>query len=77
MTNPSTEEMIKKHDELENGVYLVEVFCRGVFVQHGIFTTSNKARAWMELLPQDMACVCAPFVLDMPDFGNIKRESMQ
>lgn len=70
-------EMMAAHDALEGGVYLVEVFHYEQFIQHGIFSNSVVARAWMNTLPNEYTCMCAPFILDHPDFGNMKTEEMQ
>lgn len=70
------EEMITAHDGLEDGVYLVMVFDGGL-KQHGIFTKFENAKAWMGTFPSSYNCLCAPFVLDNPDYGNVKKEEMQ
>lgn len=67
------QKMLEAHDALESGVYLVEMFEKGKFRQHGIFTTSALATAWMESFPE-CDCVCAPFVLDEPAYGNVVKE---
>ncbi len=69
--------MIAAHDALDSGVYIVETWVDGSLGQHGVFTTSEKAIAWMETLPGDVKCICAPFVLDHPEFGNTPKEEMQ
>lgn len=58
------------HDAHPDGVYLVEVFAGEKFVQHGIFREFEKASEWMKSLPSEYACLCAPFVLNEPEFGN-------
>lgn len=70
-------EMMAEHDALEGGVYLVEVFHLEKFIQHGIFSNSVVAREWMRSLPSEYSCLCAPFVLNHPDFGNVKKGNMQ
>lgn len=71
------EEMMAAHDALEDGVYLVEVFNKEQFIQHGIFSNSKKAQEWMRSLPNEYTCMCAPFILDNPDYGNVKKSEMQ
>ncbi len=70
-------EMMAAHDALEDGVYLVEVFDKEKFLQHGIFSDSTKAREWMHSLPSEFKCICAPFILDNPECGNVKKSEMQ
>ncbi len=66
-------DMMAAHDALEGGVYIVEVFLKGDFIKHGVFSHSSKAQEWMRSLPNEYTCMAAPFVLDEPDFGNIKK----
>lgn len=70
-------QMMAAHDALETGVYLVEIFLKGEFVKHGIFSNSQKARDWMHTFSHDHDCLCAPFVLDSPEYGDKKKEEMQ
>lgn len=70
-------EMMAAHDALDDGVYLVEVFDKEKFIQHGIFDHSQKAREWMHSLPNEYTCLCAPFVLNAPNYGNVKKEDLQ
>ncbi len=70
-------DMMAEHDAREGGVYLVEVFDKEKFIQHGIFSNSEKAREWIHALPNHLTCICAPFVLDHPDLGTVKKEDMQ
>lgn len=59
------------HDARDDGVYLVEVWDDTGGYRHGIFTTSALARTWMETLPASWRMACAPFILDMPEHGNV------
>lgn len=70
------ERAMENHDALPTGVYLVEAWRNGEFVQHGVFSTSVVAKAWMNGLPEDHVCFCAPFVLDEPTFGNVRKEEL-
>ncbi len=64
------------HDALENGVYLVQIFLKGEFKAQAIFSHSEKAREWMFTFPHDHDCLCAPFILDAPEVGEVKKEDM-
>lgn len=70
-------DMMAEHDAREDGVYLVEVFLKEEFIKHGLFSQSAKAQDWMRSLPNEYTCLCAPFVLDAPDLGNVDKEKMQ
>ena len=40
------------------------------YEEHGIFSTMENATAWAD--KQTSPCVIAPFVLDVPEFGNVE-----
>ena len=65
---------IEAHDALAEGVYLVNIFLKENFIQHGIFSDFTKAKGWMESFPSDHTCTCIPFVLDNPDYGITPKE---
>ncbi len=71
------QEMMKEHDAREDGVYLVEVFDKDVFIQHGIFNNSALAQTWMRSLPNKYTCMCAPFIMNQPDVGSVEKKDMQ
>ena len=37
----------------------------------GIFSSIEKAEAWRDTIGEDFSCVFAPYVVDVPDFGNV------
>lgn len=61
------EQKIAAHDALAGGVFLVAVYNKEAFVQHAIFSEFAKAKEWMHSLPSHLTCMCAPFVVDVPD----------
>ncbi len=71
------EEDIETHDAKEDGVYLVQVFEREVFIKHAIFSVFEKAKAWIHELPREYTCMCAPFILDQPEAGDRQKEDLQ
>lgn len=68
-------EMMAAHDGRDDGVYLVFAFGPEGKEKHGVFSTSIKAAEWMASLPE-YNCCCAPFIVDEPDYGNVKKEEM-
>ena len=71
------EEMIEAHDALDGGVYIVMVFENGALNRHAVFSTMEKAKNWMDSHPGNISCLCAPFVIDNPEYGNIPKNEMQ
>lgn len=46
----------------------------------GIFRSLDRAHAWADNFEHDETCrgaVFAPYVIDIPDFGNVPREMQQ
>ena len=45
----------------------------------GIFSTLQKAREWSDALSDDRyhGCVFAPYIIDVPEFGNVPKEAQQ
>lgn len=45
----------------------------------GIFSTLALARAWSDGLDDERyhGCVFAPYVIDVPEFGNVPKEAQQ
>lgn len=66
--------MMHAHDALESGVYLVEVWHGNKILLHAVFSTVAKAQEWMDTLLDEYQCLCAPFVVDMPDYGNVPKK---
>lgn len=72
-TKPPTDKFFKEHDELPSGIYKVDIYDKkNRFVMTALFSTIEKAQVWLKTLPDEGSCVTAPFVIDEPDFGNIK-----
>ena len=71
------EDDIAAHDEREDGVYLIQVFNKEVFIQHAIFSLFEKAQEWMRGQPNEYTCMCAPFIVDSPDAGKREKEELQ
>ncbi len=70
------EQDIENHDNREGGVYLVEVFHREKFIRHAVFSKFEKAKLWIHDLPKEYTSMCAPFVLDQPEYGVLDKEEM-
>ncbi len=73
----SIEEDIENHDAKEDGVYLVQVFEKDKFIKHAIFSVFEKAKIWINDLPREFTCICAPFILDEPEAGDRKKDDLQ
>ena len=68
------------HDAMDAnpyGVYLVNAYKAGKPVRDAIFSTKAKVEAWTNSLPDEYTCCVCPFVIDEPDFGNIKKDATQ
>lgn len=61
----------KRHDELPEGVYLVEVY-QDEATNVGIFSTRAGVREFLAKVKGDYSSITAPFVVDVPEFGNVK-----
>lgn len=72
--NDDDRKFVDTHDAAPGGVWLVEVFHKDAFIAHGVFSKFDLAKAWMGGQPSEYACLCAPFVVDHPDFGNVRKE---
>lgn len=70
LASANDDDFFKAMDENPSAVYVVESY-HGVDRQClGIFSTRDKADAWME--SQEEICVCCPYMINDPDFGNRK-----
>lgn len=73
--NPETkwvgeDDFFDRMDANPSAVYLVEEYSGVDRQRTALFSTKEKAKEWMDL--QEGTCVCCPFVIDEPDFGNRK-----
>lgn len=55
----------KEHCALEGGVVLV--MCGGV---HAIFSSYERAMAWLGPASARPGALVAPYIIDMPDYGT-------
>lgn len=51
-------------------VLVIAVSDHGDGERHGIFGSIETAMAWRDTLGDDWTCIYAPYVVDVPEFGN-------
>jgi hypothetical protein len=60
-------------------VYLVIAMRKSGGLDYGIFSASDNASAWCASLCEETytQTVTAPFVVDVPEFGNVPKHERQ
>jgi hypothetical protein len=48
---------------------------KGESERPAIFSTQEKAQSWVDTLPEDVAAIFVPLVVDVPEFGNEAQEN--
>lgn len=61
-----------------NAVCVVHAVSKSGADRLGIFSSLERARDWSESLPVDeiTGCIFTPYVIDIPEYGNISRSQM-
>lgn len=69
----TSDEFHEMMDANPYAVYLVSVYENGKQVREAVFSTKAKVEAWTDSLPDAYTCAVAPFVVDEPDWGNVRN----
>lgn len=68
------EEFCKKMDENPLGVYCVDIYKNGEWVDAAVFSTKAKTDHLIDHHPiSDSDALVVPYIIDEPDFGNIAK----
>lgn len=79
--DPEVAEFYARHCAFKGAVVLVTVFSDGGEKEHvGVFSNIDSAKAWSDRVHDKEADVEAalfsPYIIDVPDYGNIPSESV-
>jgi len=72
MTEAEAEAMFfERHDADPRGVYLVTVFPEQ---RNAVFSTRAAVEAWLATLSEEVSTLTVPYVLNEPDYGNMRLQ---
>lgn len=62
------------HSANPNGVYIVESYSGEEIYGVAIFSTQEKAQDYLNQLPANFSNIIIPFMIDMPEWGNVSLQ---